>query len=99
MLTVATHQEAPPYTVRPLEAPTSAFLAEAARRIEEEKESARVDPWQSDVDEEEDVEAAEEEDKDPLGGERIHAWVRPQIDVCSVECGSGTTSKGDWDTP
>lgn len=65
-----------PYSVRPRGAPVSVFLAEAARRDVEAREAAKVDPWQSDGDEEEIKDAAVEEEEDPLRGERVHAWVR-----------------------
>ncbi|CAM9659426.1 unnamed protein product, partial [Ectocarpus sp. 12 AP-2014] len=68
-------KDARPYSVKPRGAPASVFLREAARRAEEAKEAAKVDPWQSDGEEEEERDAAEEEEGDPLRGERMHAWV------------------------
>ncbi|CAN0415525.1 unnamed protein product, partial [Ectocarpus sp. 12 AP-2014] len=68
-------KDARPYSVKPRGAPASVFLREAARRAEEAKEAAKVDPWQSDGEEEEERDAAEEEEGDPLSGERMHAWV------------------------
>lgn len=52
------------------------FLQEAARRAAEAKEAAKVDPWESDKDEEEEKDAAVAEEEDPLRGQRMHAWVR-----------------------
>lgn len=68
-------KDARPYSVKPRGAPTSAFLQEAARRAAEAKEAAKVDPWQSDGEEEEERDAAIEEEEDSLRGERMHAWV------------------------
>lgn len=68
-------KDARPYSVKPRGAPTSAFLQEAARRAAEAREAAKVDPWQSDGEEEEERDAAIEEDEDSLRGERVHAWV------------------------
>eukprot|EP00904_Undaria_pinnatifida_P000051 jgi/Undpi1/10046/HiC_scaffold_28.g12500.m1 len=70
-------KSARPYSVKKRGAPTSVFLAEAARREEEAREAAKIDPWQSLVEEEEKAEATVEqlEEEDPLRGERMHAWV------------------------
>lgn len=62
--------------MRPRGAPTSVFLQEAARRAAEAKEAAKVDPWESDGDEEEVKDAVAAEEEDPLRGRRMHAWVR-----------------------
>lgn len=72
-----------PYSVRKRGAPTSVFLAEVARREAEAREAAKVDPWQSLVEEEERAEAtvAQLEEEDPLRGERMHAWVRKGIRI------------------
>lgn len=49
--------------------------------MREEKEAARIDPWQSDDDEEEANEAVEEEQRDPLRGQRVHAWVCESVSL------------------
>lgn len=67
-----------PYSVKPRGAPTSSFLAEAARRIQEEIKAAEIDPWQSDGEEEEKTYARREDEEDPFRGERVHAWVRSE---------------------
>ncbi|CAN0393322.1 unnamed protein product [Pylaiella littoralis] len=68
-------EDARPYSLKPRGAPTSAFLQEAARRAEEEKEAAKVDPWESEGEEEEKNDAVLEDEEDSLRGERMHAWV------------------------
>eukprot|EP00903_Cladosiphon_okamuranus_P016150 g14905.t1 len=68
-------EDARPYSLRPRGAPTSMFLQEVARRAAEAKEAAKIDPWESDGDEEEEKEAAVAEEEDPLRGQRMHAWV------------------------
>lgn len=84
--------------MKPRGAPTSVFLAEVARREREAVEAAKVDPWQSDGDEEEDASAALEEEEDPLHGERVHAWVsfaRGVLHACAELCRALFVCAGD----
>ncbi|CAM9681783.1 unnamed protein product, partial [Scytosiphon promiscuus] len=98
-------RDARPYCVKPRGPPISTFLQEAARRAAEAKEAAKIDPWQSDGEEEEERDAAVEEAEDSLRGERVHAWVlvrggkRGATGVSYVEPTTGAvypTSKGPY---
>lgn len=90
--------------MKPRGAPTSAFLQEAARRAEEEKEAAKVDPWESEGEEEEKNDAVLEDEEDSLRGERMHAWVSPpqpafstgQTNVCDILFACVSTVRWGW---